>query len=245
MNATDDEEEITELTTLAAEKVSGVGAPANGTPWLFLKSIDLSRPPVTPPTATPTKEKRTVKSPKGAKKLLKAQKREQKVRKSAVDAVKAYATARTLRLNALERAVKSTPSDVGLQYLLAKEQILQGRQDDGLRARALPPLDQASAIRAAAAPAIANALGAAINGPHDPRRSLVSAFRGDYNRLSPADLPGGDPTLPSLRLNHQADTEIRDLSKQLKKAASPEERERVGYALTRARLVEGHRRGVI
>jgi hypothetical protein len=38
---------------------------------------------------------------------------------------------------------------------------------------------------------------------------------------------------------------IQDLEGQLRKAANPAERERLGYMLTRAKLIDGHRRGLI
>lgn len=43
-------DEITELEELGAEKVSGVGAPANGTPWLLLKAQDVKADPESPHT---------------------------------------------------------------------------------------------------------------------------------------------------------------------------------------------------
>ena len=45
--------EITELDELGAEKVSGVGSPANGTPWLLLKSTDVQADPDSPHTESP------------------------------------------------------------------------------------------------------------------------------------------------------------------------------------------------
>ena len=45
-----DTDEITELDELGAEKVSGVGSPANGTPWLMLKSTDVRADPESPHT---------------------------------------------------------------------------------------------------------------------------------------------------------------------------------------------------
>src|ERR1700677_1503644 len=44
---------ITELEELGAEKVSGVGSPANGTPWLLLKSTDVEADPNSPHTSSP------------------------------------------------------------------------------------------------------------------------------------------------------------------------------------------------
>ena len=44
---------ITELDELGAEKVSGVGNPANGTPWLLLKSTDVQADPDSPHTTSP------------------------------------------------------------------------------------------------------------------------------------------------------------------------------------------------
>ena len=41
---------ITELDELSAEKVSGVGSPANGTPWVLLKSRDVRADPESPHT---------------------------------------------------------------------------------------------------------------------------------------------------------------------------------------------------
>jgi hypothetical protein len=189
----------------------------------------------------------TMKKNKGAK-VKKSAARQEQVRKAAVDAFRDYATARTLRLARLERAVKALPGDPGLDYMLSRELLKQGREDDERAKRGLPPLDQASAIRTATAPAIGRALGAAINrGPLDQRGSLVSVANGTYTRHSPAELPGGDPTLPSLRENHRTDTnvEIAGLEKQLRKAATPEERQILGFKLTRARLIEGHRSGAL
>ena len=40
--------QITELEELGAEKVSGVGSPANGTPWLLLKGRDVQADPNSP-----------------------------------------------------------------------------------------------------------------------------------------------------------------------------------------------------
>ena len=42
------ESDITELEELGAEKVSGVGSPANGTPWLLLKAQDVVADPESP-----------------------------------------------------------------------------------------------------------------------------------------------------------------------------------------------------
>lgn len=44
---------ITELEELTAEKVSGVGSPANGTPWVVLKSTDVQADPASPHTTSP------------------------------------------------------------------------------------------------------------------------------------------------------------------------------------------------
>jgi len=44
---------ITELEELGAEKVSGVGSPANGTPWLLLKGTDVQADPKSPHTKSP------------------------------------------------------------------------------------------------------------------------------------------------------------------------------------------------
>ena len=44
---------ITELEELGAEKVSGVGSPANGTPWLLLKGTDTKMDPASPHTKSP------------------------------------------------------------------------------------------------------------------------------------------------------------------------------------------------
>ena len=44
---------ITELEELGAEKVSGVGSPANGTPWLLLKSTDVQADPDSPHVDSP------------------------------------------------------------------------------------------------------------------------------------------------------------------------------------------------
>jgi hypothetical protein len=44
---------ITELEELGAEKVSGVGNPANGTPWLLLKATDVQADPDSPHTESP------------------------------------------------------------------------------------------------------------------------------------------------------------------------------------------------
>ncbi len=44
---------ITELEELGAEKVSGVGNPANGTPWLLLKATDVQADPDSPHTDSP------------------------------------------------------------------------------------------------------------------------------------------------------------------------------------------------
>ena len=44
---------ITELDELGAEKVSGVGSPANGTPWLLLKSTDVQADPDSPHMTSP------------------------------------------------------------------------------------------------------------------------------------------------------------------------------------------------
>ena len=44
---------ITELDELGAEKVSGVGSPANGTEWLLLKSRDVQADPESPHTSSP------------------------------------------------------------------------------------------------------------------------------------------------------------------------------------------------
>ena len=194
----------------------------------------------------------TVKKNKAVKVKKSVAALQEQVRKAAADAIKSYATARTLRLAKLERAVKAMPNDLSTQYMLAHELLKAGREDDALASRGLPPLSQASAIQIAARPAIMNALGAAINpGQVDQRGSLASVSNDSYARQSPAGLPGGDPTLPSLRENHRADTatraiaEVRDLEKQLKKAATPEEREIVAFKLTRARLIEGHRSGAL
>lgn len=45
--------DITELEELGAEKVSGVGSPANGTPWLLLKGQDVVANPESPHTESP------------------------------------------------------------------------------------------------------------------------------------------------------------------------------------------------
>jgi hypothetical protein len=45
--------DITELDELGAEKVSGVGSPANGTPWLLLKSTDVEADPNSPHVDSP------------------------------------------------------------------------------------------------------------------------------------------------------------------------------------------------
>src|ERR1700693_1875203 len=85
MNDPDADDAITELEKIAVDAVSAVESPANGTPFLLLKSIDLSRPPVTP-AATPTKEN-TVKPPKSAaaksiRKSLKAHRKAYALQKS-------------------------------------------------------------------------------------------------------------------------------------------------------------------
>jgi hypothetical protein len=188
----------------------------------------------------------TVKKNKAAK-VKKSAMRQEQVRKAAGAAIKAYATDRALRMAALERAVKSAPDHPAFKYQLSHLLLKQGREDDMRAARGLPPLDQASAIQAAAAPAMRNALGVAINrGPIDQRGSLVAAFTGNYKHNSPADsFPNGDPTLPSLRENH----EIVALEKQLDEAQSakgPDAMQRasqLSYMLTRARLAQGHRDG--
>ena len=49
--------EITELQELGAEKVSGVGAPANATPWLLLKAQDVEPDPESPYTESDEADK--------------------------------------------------------------------------------------------------------------------------------------------------------------------------------------------
>ena len=47
------DDDITELIELGASKVSGVGAPANGTPWLLLKGTGVAADPKSPHTDSP------------------------------------------------------------------------------------------------------------------------------------------------------------------------------------------------
>ena len=228
-----DQPEITELTALDVQKLSAVEGPANGTPFLLLKSIDLTRPPVTP-TATHHKEKHV--KTKGAKQLLKAQKRQERVRKAAAAAVSTYATDRVLRVNALKRALKSSPNNPAFAYQLSRELLKQGREDDLRAKRGLPPLDQASAIREASATGVANATGSPLNpgGPHDPRAALLSVRDDSYVRQSLS----GQTALPSL-------VDLHKLEKQLRQARTPEERERLGFQVTRMALKRGHLLGEI
>lgn len=194
----------------------------------------------------PQNQETTVKKAKKNKVKKSAAARLELARKSAGDAVKAYATDRVLRVAALERAIKSSNNNPAFAYQLSHLLLKQGREDDMRAARGLPPLDQASAIQSAAAPAMRTAVGASMNSrPLNQRQSLVDAFRGTYERLSPADLPGGDPTLTSLRENH----EIGALEKELdeaQKSKGPDAMQRasqLSYMLTRARLAQGHRDG--
>jgi hypothetical protein len=189
----------------------------------------------------PQNQETTVKKSKKTK-AKKTDARQEQVRKAAVAAVTTYATERALRLAKLERLAKS--GDVGYGYALAKAQLAAGREDDALASRGLPPLSQASQIQTAAAPAVARALGASVNGaPHDPRAALVSVFRDSYRRNSPQDLPGSTE-LPSLR-------EIHELQKQLEKAqsstgpAAMQRASQLSYMLTRLQLKRGHQRGEI
>lgn len=247
MKAHDDE--ITELTELAAEKVSGVGTPANGTPFLVLKAA--ATPPTSAPIATPTKEN-TVKSPKSAaakaiRKSLKAHRKAYALQKSAAAAVGTALEPRLERVKALEKLLKSTPDNIGVQYQLAKELLSAANAHDRLieaMQRGRVPASQPAAIAAASAGSIANGLGASVNGaPHDPRAALVSVFRDSYRRNSPQDI--GQTELPSLREDH----EILALEKQLEEAQrskGPDAMQRVeqlSYQLTRARLIQGHRDG--
>jgi hypothetical protein len=258
MNETDDEE-ISELTVLTAEKVSGVATPANGTPFLLMKaaaqenhnmpaSLDIQaqhfidRGPVTHAVMRraieilETQGVPKVKKNKKAK-VKKSVARLELARKSAGDAIKAYATDRVLRMAALERAVKSAPNNPAFAYQLSHLLLKQGREDDMRAARGLPPLDVASAIRQASAPAMANATGKPLNpGPHNPRAALQSVADSTYVSQS---LPRDQTELPSL-------VQIHELEKQLDDAQSgkgPDAMQRVvqlSYQLTRARLIQGH-----
>ncbi len=166
-----------------------------------------------------------VKSPKRTKKLHKAE----KLRKAAADAVKSYATDRTLRLGALERLAKS--GDVGYAYMLAKEQVLQGREDD-----------------ATSGPGSATSL----PGVGYPRRCRASH---QQPRLEDRSIP--DRTIRELRCRRsttartcprrcQDKRNCRVLSRSIawrrRFATLPlrEERELVGYELTRANLIRAH-----
>ena len=58
------EDTITELEELGAEKVSGVGSPANGTPWLLLKG-DVRADPTSPVTSSPEADEQKEEMTKG------------------------------------------------------------------------------------------------------------------------------------------------------------------------------------
>lgn len=154
---------------------------------------------------------------------------------TAQKAMRSHATERALRIDALERAVKAAPDHVGFKYLLSKELLKAGREDNLRSLQGLPPLDQATAIREAAAPAVDTAT--ADRPSIDQRSAFRSLWHGTYQRHSPQDL-GASTELPSLR-------EIHQLEGQLKKAANPQERERIGYQLTRLNLIRSHRLGEI
>lgn len=190
---------------------------------------------------------------KAVKKAVKKTARQhQQARKSAVD-VKSRATGRAMRLSQLETLIKSAvleqeketglPSspaiaDPGLAYLLAKEQLASGREHDRLIAamqRGLVPPSQPAAIAAASAGSIATAQGPAVNRPGLNQRAALLAVRD--SKVVSETLPG-QTELPSL-------VQLHKLEKQLRDAATPEERERIGYTLTRLSLVRAHRLGEI
>lgn len=96
--------------------------------------------------------------------------------------------------------------------------------------------NQGRAIADASAPAIRRAQGAALRtGGQDPKRALAAVLSGQYIRQS---LPRDETQLSS-------QSRIQDLEDQLRKAANPQQREAIGYQLTRAKLVRGHRLGEI
>lgn len=208
--------------------------------------IAVLAPHVAAHLATHVRENNEMKDPirsasKAARKAAKKAVRQGLVRKSAVDAVKARATARAVRFNQLETLMKSAPDAQTARsyaFMIAKEQLAAASEHDRLIAamqRGFVPPSQSAAIAAASAPAVATATGAAINStPHNPRGALASVFNGTY---VPQKLTG-QTELPSLREIHAAE-------KALRLAPNAEARERLGYQLTRMNLIRAHRLGEI
>lgn len=146
---------------------------------------------------------------------------------------------RRQRIAALAKAVGRSEGQTrqALGVLLVREQLAQARSNENA---------QAMAIAAASRQGVANAVG----GPSLNRQMLSSRAQvddvetGNYERLAPSQLPGGDPTLPSLVEIHKLES---DLEKALRATDGGAARraEQIGYALTRQRLIRAHKLGEV
>ena len=136
-----------------------------------------------------------------------------------------------MRRRALRKSIKAAENVGDLQtarslsYQLAKENLLNLHKVAG---------SQADAILRASAPAIRNAHRPATQWGRTQRDTLERVFTGDYERERIED----ETMLESQR-------RVIEAERELKKARTPEAREAAAYRLTRAKLIDGHRRGEI
>jgi len=136
-----------------------------------------------------------------------------------------------VRRRALRKSIKAAENVGDLQaarsfsYQLAREDSLNIRKVAG---------DQADAILRASAPAVRNAHRPTTQRGRAQRETLERVFTGDY-----------EPTRLDGEMMLESQRRIIEAEHELKKARTPETREAAAYRLTRAKLIDGHRRGEI
>jgi hypothetical protein len=268
------DDDITELAALDVMKISGVDTPANGTPWLLLKSA-------APSHAQHEQGETKVKSPQkaAAKAAKQAVARGIKTRRKSFAATQAVAAqksavrnqataaiaGRMARIQKLESALKSglpdateqdrriVAGEISFQKLAAARELAAHREWAALN---LAPSREASASQAATASAQGNATGTPINARRGQAEAqLRSVFGQTYTSESldrdqtelPSQMYGvGPKPVPPADFGEigEMTKRLRTLKKQLSESRDPLELQRLGDQITLLQLTRAHMTGV-
>lgn len=259
------DDEITELTELDALKVSAVDTPANGTPWLLLKSaapVDVHPQGETMPNPSKSAAKAAKKAVRQGIKARRAQFAQSQAVAAQKSAARSAATAaiagRMARIQKLESALKSglpdasaqdracVQMDISLQKLAMAEELARFQ---------MAPAREAAASQASTAAAQQNATGTPINARMgDAEAQLRSVFGGTYTSESPdrgqTELSSqhygvAKPVPPADFGEIGAITStLKTLKKQLAESRDPLELQRLGDQITLLQLTRAHMTGV-
>jgi hypothetical protein len=255
--------ELTEFSELSPDELHLVKRGANGVPALLAKSVAQSdvdayaeRLSRADPNFDLPKYHRLVakqenpavkesKAEKVAAKSLRTSMGQIRVRRNQEAVVKSVENATTANIARLEKALAKSPGQDGWQYayqlhrayadlaaVSAYKAAVPDMNDFNAvnRYQAAPAAAELNASRAATARAIGSAQGDPINA-HLGRQSPLDVMRDVLN----------DSGQPESVRDYEAQT--RRLEKALADATSPQERESLGYQVTRRKLLAMHRRG--